>query len=94
MKTITNFINETFANGQKIDDQWINDEKLVKTADGREAKIVNIDMKTVPNKLEGIVKNNGKWTKYEWYDTGECTFATDHLGNPTKPTENDNLVKA
>lgn len=78
---------------EPIDDQWINDENPVKTADGRQAIITDIDMKEVPNIIKGQVKFQTKLLDYEWQDNGICIKATDQYGNPKKPSEADNLVK-
>lgn len=80
--------------GEKIDDQWINDEKPVMTQDGRQAIIVKIDMKEVPNIIHGQVKMKNKLFDYEWDETGKCTKAVDQLGNPKRPDDADKLVKA
>lgn len=91
MKKISDFLKE--VKNEPIDDQWINDEKPVQTADGKEAIILDIDMKEVPNIIKGQVKIKTKLFDYEWDDTGKCLKATDMYGNPKKPTESDNLVK-
>lgn len=80
--------------GDPIDDQWLNDEKPVMTKDGRSVIVVKIDMKEVPNIIHGQVKMKDKLFEYEWLDDGTCQKALDNLGNPKKPVEADNLVKA
>ncbi len=92
MKTLSEFINE--VKGKPIDDQWINDEKPVMTKDGRPAIIKTVDMDEVPNVIKGAVKWKDKLLDYEWLDDGTCRKALDTLGNPKKPDESDNLVKA
>ena len=80
--------------GDPIDEQWLNDEKPVMTKDGRQVIVVEIDMKEVPNIIHGQVKMKTKLFDYEWLDDGTCQKALDQLGNPKKPEEADNLVKA
>lgn len=92
MKKLKDFINET--KGNKIDDQWINDEKPVMTKDGRQVIIKTVDMEQVPNIIKGEVKWKDKLFEYEWLDDGTCKKALDTMGNPKKPDESDNLVKA
>ena len=92
MKRLSEFLKED-VNNEPIDDQWINDEKPVKTADGRQAIILDVDMKEVPNIIKGQVKYQTKLLDYEWQDNGVCIKATDRYGNPKRPDENDNLVK-
>ena len=91
MKKLSDFINE--AKGQPIDDQWLNDEKPVMTADGRQVIIKTIKMDEVPNIIVGEVKWKDKLFEYEWLDDGTCKKAIDHLGNPKKPDDADTLVK-
>lgn len=91
MRKISEIIKE--KQQEPIDDQWINDEKPVKTVDDRQVIILDIDMKEVPNILKGQVKFQNKLLDYEWEDNGTCIKATDQYGNPKKPTESDNLVK-
>lgn len=76
-----------------IDDQWINDDKPVCTRDGRKVYIMGIDMSQVPNVLKGAVSMNGRTFDFEWYDTGECKYAVDNIGNPCRPSEKDDLCK-
>ena len=92
MKTISQVINE--QQNKPIDDQWLNDEKPVKTKDGNQVIITKIDMKQVPNIIYGKVKFGEELFEYEWDENGICQKALDQRGNPKKPTENDNLVKA
>ena len=80
--------------GDPIDEQWLNDEKPVMTKDGRQVIITEIDIKEVPNIIHGQVKIKTKLFDYEWLDDGTCQKALDQLGNPKKPEEADNLVKA
>ena len=92
MKALEQYIKE--QKGDPIDDQWINDEKPVMTKDGRQAIILSINMKEIPNILIGQVKINDKMVEYNWLDDGICIKAVDRFGNPKKPDVNDNLVKA
>ena len=92
MKTISQVINE--QQNKPIDDQWLNDEKPVKTKDGKQVIITKIDMEQVPNIIYGKVKFGEELLEYEWDENGICQKALDQRGNPKKPTENDNLVKA
>lgn len=92
MKTMTDYVNE--QRNVDIDDQWLNDEKPVKTADGRPAIITKIDMNEVPNVIYGQVKMKDKLFDYEWFEDGICRKAIDQYGNPKKPDEADKLVKA
>ena len=91
MKTLEQFVNE--HKGQAIDDQWINDEKPVMTKDGRKVEILSVNMKEVPNIIIGQIKDGNKVLNYKWEDDGTCISAEDKLGNPTKPTKDDDLVK-
>lgn len=91
-----NYINETCVNevqGSKIDSWWLDNEKPVQTKDRRPAVVLDINISKVPNIIKGKVKNGDKMSDYEWNDDGTCIKATDELGNPQKPSENDNLVK-
>lgn len=92
MKKLSDYINE--VKGQPIDDQWINDEKPVMTKDGRQAIVKKVNMDEVPNIIIGAVKWKDKLLDYEWYDDGTCKKAIDLMGNPKKPDESDQLVKA
>ena len=95
MKSLTDYIkaiNET--KGDVIDQQWLNDEKPVMTADGRQVIVTSIDIKEVPNIIKGQVKMKDKLFEYEWYDDGTCKKALDQFGNPKKADEADKLVKA
>ena len=89
-------LSEVVAEGklEEIDDQWLNDEKPVMTADGRPAIVTKIDMKEVPNIIYGQVKMKDKLFEYEWLEDGTCQKAIDQMGNPKKPDEADKLVKA
>lgn len=88
------FTNINESKGDAIDDQWLNDEKPVMTKDGRQAIIKKIDLEEVPNIIYGEVKWNDKLLEYEWLEDGTCRKAIDRMGNPKKPHESDNLVKA
>jgi hypothetical protein len=92
MKKLSEYITEQI--GDPIDDQWINDEKPVKTKDGNQVIITKIDMSQVPNIILGKVKFGEDLFDYEWDENGICQKALDQKGNPKQPTENDNLVKA
>lgn len=92
MKKLKEFINET--KGNRIDDQWINDEKPVMTKDGRQVIIKRVNMDEVPNVIVGEVKWKDKLFEYEWLEDGTCRKAIDSLGNPKKPDDSDKLVKA
>ena len=92
MKNLQTYILET--KGDSIDDQWLNDEKPVMTKDGRQAIITKIDLDEVPNIIHGQVKIKNELVDYEWLDDGTCQKAIDQYGNPKKPVESDNLVKA
>lgn len=93
MKSLQEYIlNE--KKGDPIDDQWLNDEKPVMTADGRQVIVTKIDLKEVPNVIYGQVKMKDKLFDYEWYDDGTCKKALDQMGNPKKADEADILVKA
>lgn len=92
MKNLSDYINE--AKGQPIDDQWLNDEKPVMTADGRQVIIKKINMDEVPNIIIGEVKWKDKLFEYEWLDDGTCRKAIDQFGNPKKPDDADKLVKS
>lgn len=92
MKDLQTYILET--KGDSIDDQWLNDEKPLMTKDGRQAIITKIDLDEVPNIIHGKVKIKNDLVDYEWLDDGTCQKAIDQYGNPKKPVESDNLVKA
>lgn len=92
MKKFSEIIRE--RKEKPIDDQWLNDEKPVKTQDGRQAIVVEIDRSEVPNIIKGKVKEGEDLFDYEWDETGVCIKALDKRGNPKAPTENDMLVKA
>ena len=79
---------------EPIDDQWINDENPVMTKDGREVKVTSVDISSVPNIIHGNVIVDGKELAFTWEDDGTCISAQDKLGNPYKPSEDDQLVKA
>lgn len=91
MKSLLDYILEN--EGDPITDEVIDNELPVKTKDGNQAIIVDIDRKQVPNILIGKVKYKDKLVDYEWDDTGKCIKASDQYGNPKKVTDNDNLVQ-
>lgn len=92
MKNLVQYINE--YRGDIIDDQWIQDEKPVMTANGNQVIITKVDYNEVPNIIYGSVKIKDKLFEYEWLDNGTCQKATDQYGNPKQPDKSDNLVKA
>lgn len=92
MKNLVDIVKE--MQNEPIDDQWIQDEKPVKTKDGRQVIVTSIDYEQVPNIIKGQVKMGTKLFDYEWDDTGMCTKALDKMGNPKKADESDNLIKA
>ena len=92
MKNLTEFLLE--HKGDAIDEQWINDERPVMTANGNQVIITQIDYKSIPNIIKGSVKIKDKLFEFEWDETGTCTKALDQYGNPKQPDKNDMLVKA
>lgn len=92
MKSIVDYIIE--ARGDMIDDQWLNDEKPVITADGRQVIITKVDYSEVPNIIYGQVKMSDKLFDYQWNENGLCIKALDKMGNPKKADDADKLVKA
>lgn len=92
MKNLIDIVKE--MQNEPIDDQWIQDEKPVKTKDGRQVIVTSIDYEQVPNVIKGQVKMGTKLFDYEWDDTGMCVKALDKMGNPKKADESDNLIKA
>ena len=92
MKTLTQIVNE--HKGQPIDDQWLNDEKPVMTRDGRAVSILSVDFKSVPNVIIGQIKDGDKVMNFKWEDDGTCISAEDKIGNPVRPSREDDLVKA
>lgn len=94
MKKLSERINEMATKNDAIDDEWINNDKPVKTEDGRQVIVTKVDMTKVPNIIIGQVKMQSKLFDYEWDENGKCTKASDQYGNPKKPTDSDNLVKA
>lgn len=94
MKSIKDYISINEKQAEPIDDQWIQDENPVKTFDGRQVIVLDVDLKEVPNVIKGQVKMGTKMFDYEWYDDGTCVKALDKFGNPKKPDKADNLVKS
>lgn len=92
MKTLNQYINE--HKGQPIDDQWINDENPVMTRDGRKVEILSVNMKEVPNVIIGQITDGDKVLNFKWEDDGTCISAEDKIGNPVRPSREDDLVKA
>ena len=92
MKKLFDYILE--VKGDLIDDQWIQDEKPVQTKDGRQVIITKINYEEVPNIIVGKVKLGTDFFDYEWEDSAICVKALDKYGNPKKPSDSDNLVKA
>ena len=92
MRKLSEIVNE--SKGQPIDDQWLNAEKPVMTKDGRQAIILDINFKEIPNIIKGQVKIKNELFDYEWLDDGTCIKALDRFGNPKKTSQSDNLVKA
>jgi hypothetical protein len=92
MKTLEQFVNE--HKGQPIDDQWINDENPVMTRGGRKVEILSVNMKEVPNVIIGQIKDGDKVLNFKWEDDGTCISAEDKIGNPVRPSREDDLVKA
>ena len=91
MKTLEQFVNE--HKGQPIDDQWINDENPVMTRDGRKVEILSVNMKEVPNIIIGQIKDGDKVLNFKWEDDGTCISAEDKIGNPVRPSREDDHVK-
>lgn len=77
----------------RIDDDWLNNEKPVETADGRQVIVTKIDISKVPNIIKGQVKMKEELFEYEWQDDGTCIKALDQMGNPKKPDDADKLTK-
>lgn len=98
MKDLEQFISEwaplNEGKNKPIDSAWLDNEKPVKTADGRTAVVLDIDMSKMPNVIKGQVKDGDKMCDYEWNDDGTCIYASDQHGNPQKPNDGDKLVKA
>jgi len=92
MKTLREYITEN--RGDNIDEQWINDEKPVMTANGNSVIITKVDYEEVPNIIYGSVKIKDKLYEFQWLEDGTCSKATDQYGNPKQPDKNDKLVKA
>lgn len=90
MKTLLEYL----LSNEAIDEQWLNDKKPVKTAEGFNALIENIDRTKVPNVIKGKVNILDKTFDWEWNDDGTCIKATDRYGNPKQPEEKDKLIKA
>lgn len=90
MKDILTVVLES---SQQIDSTWLDNEKPVKTRDGRQAIVLDIDISKVPNIIKGQVKVGDKMCDYEWDDTGKCLRASDERGNPQRPSDKDTLVK-
>ena len=93
-KYIADWRPESINESHDIDQAWLDNEKPVQTADGRNAVVLDIDISQVPNIIKGQVNDNGKMCDYEWEDDGTCKRATDDKGNPKKPDDGDKLVKA
>lgn len=95
MKKLSDISQIVEKRGDPIDEQWINDEKPVMTADGRQVIVTKVDIEQVPNIIVGKVKmKDGKLQEYEWTETGICTKAIDNFGNPKRPESGDKLVKS
>ena len=63
------------------------------TRDGRPVTVISVDIKSVPNIVIGQIKDGDKILNYKWEDDGTCISAEDRLGNPVKPSKEDDLVK-
>ena len=63
------------------------------TRDGRPVTVISVDIKSVPNIVIGQIKDGDKILNYKWEDDGTCISAEDRLGNPSKPSKDDDLVK-
>lgn len=90
MKKLSKYIIEK---GEQLDDQWLNDEKPVKTEDGRQAIITHIDRSQVPNIIHGQVKMIDSLFDFTWEETGKCLTCVDQYGNSKQPSKADNLIK-
>ena len=55
--------------------------------------VISVDIKSVPNIVIGQIKDGDKILNYKWEDDGTCISAEDRLGNPVKPSKEDDLVK-
>lgn len=93
MKSIKDYIYINEKEIELVDDQWIQDEKPVKTLDGRQVIVLDVDLSEVPNIIKGQVKMGTKMFDYEWNDDGTCIKALDKFGNPKKPDKSDMLIK-
>jgi len=95
MKKLSDISQVNEKRGDDIDEQWINDEKPVMTADGRQVIITKVNIEEVPNVIIGKVKmKDGKLQEYEWTELGTCIKAIDNFGNPKRPDKSDKLVKS
>ena len=76
-----------------LDEYLKNPTKKVVTRDGRPVIVISVDIKSVPNIVIGQIKDDDKILNYKWEDDGTCISAEDRLGNPVKPSKEDDLVK-
>lgn len=93
MKKLSQILNEV-ANSDKLDMDWINNDRPVITKSGHEAKIDDVDMTHIPNQLKGkVYYETGEVDGWIWDETGKCIQCKDKYGNGYRPGEEETLLK-
>lgn len=93
MKKLSQIVNE-MPDPNKLDMDWINNNRAVITKLGIEAKIDDIDMTKIPNQLKGkVYYETGEVDGWIWDETGKCIQCKDKYGNGYRPGDEETLLK-
>lgn len=99
MKTLSKLLEEKMiqsnqSNPDKLDMDWINNDKPVITKSGYEVKIDSVDYKEIPNQLHGkVFFSEGPVDGWVWDETGKCITCKDRYGNGYRPGDDETLLK-
>ena len=96
MKTLSKLLEEKMiqSNPDKLDIDWINNDKPVITKSGYEVKIYSVDYKEIPNQLHGkVFFSEGPVDGWVWDETGKCITCKDRFGNGYRPGDDEMLLK-
>ena len=82
------------SSSNKLDMEWINNDKPVITKGGIEAKITDVDYSEIPNRLLGTVYySEGPQDGWVWDEDGKCITCKDKYGNGYRPGDDEILLK-
>ena len=96
MKKLRELLEEKLVQSasNKLDMDWINNDKPVILKSGIEAKIDEVDYKEIPNQVHGTVYyEKGAQDGWIWDETGKCIQCKDEYGNGYRPGDDEILSK-